>query len=100
MTYTQVWDAMQGQVSDQTILRDEDQAFIPFDPDNVDYQQYLAWLDEGNEPTPCTPPTASPEAVIADSAQSLELANAKSLAAQGRTDEAITALINIVEAQT
>jgi hypothetical protein len=39
-----------------TIVRDEDQGFIPTDPDNVDYQEYLAWLDEGNEPTPYTPP--------------------------------------------
>lgn len=100
MTYTQVWDPMKGQVSDQTIIRDEDQAHIPFDPANVDYQAYLAWLDEGNTPNPAVAPTASPEAAIADSAQSLELANAKSLAAQGRTDEAIAALINIVEAQS
>jgi hypothetical protein len=55
MTYTCVWDAMQGQVSDQIIQRDEDGAFVPFDPDNVDYQAYLAWLDEGNTPTPYTP---------------------------------------------
>jgi hypothetical protein len=26
--------------------------FIPFDPDNTDYQAYLAWLAEGNEPEP------------------------------------------------
>ena len=25
---------------------------IPFDPDNTDYQAYLAWLEEGNEPLP------------------------------------------------
>jgi acylphosphatase len=25
---------------------------IPFDPDNTDYQEYLAWVAEGNEPTP------------------------------------------------
>ena len=44
-----------------TIVRDEDGAFIPTDPDNVDYQDYLAWLDEGNEPTPYTPPPAAEE---------------------------------------
>jgi hypothetical protein len=40
----------------EIIIRDEDQAFIPADPDNVDYQEYLAWLDAGNAPTPYTPP--------------------------------------------
>lgn len=25
---------------------------IPFDPDNTDYQAYLKWLAEGNEPLP------------------------------------------------
>jgi hypothetical protein len=25
-------------------------AVIPFDPDNTDYQSYLAWLAEGNQP--------------------------------------------------
>jgi hypothetical protein len=25
---------------------------IPFDPDNTDYQAYLKWLAEGNEPEP------------------------------------------------
>lgn len=44
------------------IVRDEDQAFIPADPDNMDYVAYLAWLDEGNAPTPYTPPPAAPEA--------------------------------------
>jgi hypothetical protein len=58
MTYTQVWDHTRSQPSDSIVQRDEDGAFIPFDPDNVDYQEYLAWLDEGNEPTPYTPPPA------------------------------------------
>jgi hypothetical protein len=59
MTYTQVWDTIQGEVSDQSIMRDEDGAFIPFDPANIDYQDYLAWLDEGNEPKSATPPAST-----------------------------------------
>jgi len=34
------------------VHRVEDDAFIPFDPANTDYQQYLAWLEAGNEPLP------------------------------------------------
>jgi len=25
---------------------------IPLDPDNTDYQEYLKWVAEGNEPAP------------------------------------------------
>ena len=34
------------------VIRTSDNAFIPFDPDNTDYQAYLKWVAEGNTPTP------------------------------------------------
>ena len=34
------------------IIRVHDNAFIPFDPDNTDYQAYLKWVEEGNTPLP------------------------------------------------
>jgi hypothetical protein len=34
------------------VIRTSDNAFIPFDEANTDYQEYLKFLAEGNEPTP------------------------------------------------
>jgi hypothetical protein len=34
----------------QSIRRLEDMAVIPMDENNMDYQAYLKWLEEGNEP--------------------------------------------------
>jgi hypothetical protein len=34
------------------IINLETNGYIPFDPDNTDYQAYLKWLDEGNTPLP------------------------------------------------
>ena len=39
-----------------TISRLSDNAFIPVDPNNTDYQAYLKWLDEGNTPEPAEEP--------------------------------------------
>jgi hypothetical protein len=44
----------------QCIKRIADNAFIPFDPANTDYAEYLRWLAEGNMPLPAdTQPTIS-----------------------------------------
>lgn len=34
------------------IRRTTDNAFIPFDESNTDYQAYLEWVAEGNTPLP------------------------------------------------
>jgi len=44
------------QENDQIVLHVPDYTFIPFDPANTDYQEYLAWLAEGNEPEPADEP--------------------------------------------
>jgi hypothetical protein len=36
----------------EAIRRIEDSALIPFDPANTDYQAFLAWKEQGNEPLP------------------------------------------------
>jgi hypothetical protein len=49
MTYTyKKVKNMEGVDSTTTILRKEDNAFIPIDEANTDYQEYLAWVAEGN----------------------------------------------------
>ena len=37
--------------SELKIIQKEN-TFIPMNPDNTDYQDYLAWLAEGNTPLP------------------------------------------------
>ena len=35
-----------------SVIRTTDKACIPFDPDNTDYQAYLAWVEAGNTALP------------------------------------------------
>ena len=39
-------------INEKMVQRLSDNAFIPFAPENTDYQAYLAWLAEGNVPEP------------------------------------------------
>ena len=45
-----------------SIIRLSDGAYIPNDPGNRDYREYLQWIEEGNTPLPApAPPTPGPD---------------------------------------
>lgn len=67
-----------------TILRLADNAFIPQEPANTDYQAYLAWLAEGNTPEPAPAPPAP-----------AELTPEEKLAASGLTVDELKTLLGI-----
>lgn len=62
------------------IIRLADTAYIPADPTNTDYQDYVLWLDAGNNPEPADPPAPPPTA-------------AEKLAAAGLTVEELRELL-------
>ena len=41
-----------NQTESNCVIRISDNAYIPFDPANTDYQAYLKWVAEGNTPQP------------------------------------------------
>jgi hypothetical protein len=60
--------------ANDAILRLADNAFIPPDPANRDYADYLAWLDEGNEPEHAPePPAPGPEPTTEEKLQRMGL---------------------------
>lgn len=63
------------------ILRIADNAFIPTDTGNRDYQAYLAWVEEGNTPLP------APEPIVPTPAEKL--------AASGLTVDELKALLGL-----
>ena len=48
--YKLILDKITGQ--NLVVKRLSDNAFIPYDPNNTDYQEYLKWVAEGNTPEP------------------------------------------------
>jgi hypothetical protein len=50
--YKQCKNTITNEIRTDLIQRISDNAFIPFDTDNSDYQAYLKWLEEGNTPLP------------------------------------------------
>jgi len=47
MSYKLIKNPITG-ATNEVVKRISDNAFIPFDNDNMDYQAYLAWVAEGN----------------------------------------------------
>jgi len=49
--YKLIYDNYVGKLANG-VYNTEKNCWIPFDHNNTDYQEYLKWLAEGNEPLP------------------------------------------------
>ena len=58
--YKLVKNQATGEIKRQ-VQRLADNAFIPFDPANTDYQEYLKFLAEGGQPLPADDNGQTPE---------------------------------------
>lgn len=76
------------------IFRLADSAFLPADPANTDYQQYLLWLAAGNIPEPADPSENPRIAEIKAELTSLDFKKIRPIAA-GDTE-----YLSILQAQT
>lgn len=94
--YQQLTDASGKLIT--TVLRRADNAHIPDDPGNRDRQQYDEWLAAGYVPDP--PPPRARAGVIAQSMQAQTFATARQLNNQGRTQEAVAAILDMLEQNT
>ena len=56
--YKQCKNTITNEIRTDLIHRISDNAFIPFDPDNTDYQAFLLWKAQGNETLPADEPQA------------------------------------------
>lgn len=46
-----------GEVVSVTLVKEDGRSYgVPFDAGNTDYQEYLKWLAEGNQPLPADAP--------------------------------------------
>lgn len=93
---------MYKQLNDKMILRLADKVHIPVDPDNKDYQKYLAWLEKkGNEPEPSDPDPPPPFPELADwqfiqglaYIGQITIDEAKAWVARGKLPASVTAFI-------
>jgi hypothetical protein len=50
--YQQVYNTASTEINTSVILRLPDQAWIPNDSENSDWQAYQVWLLDGNQPLP------------------------------------------------